>query len=225
MARLPIVSRSLALVTIALLGVGSARNGSATDGYVALAERAVAMWNHAPAGVPSGAYGGEDGLMYWQADHPADDLFAFGHVLHVPGRPDVVDSAGPRVLASTYRTAFPDLILAADAPVVAGDRVTVRWRLRGTSLGAFAELAPTGQPYEETGSFVFRIAGDQIVETWVEADTAALLRRAGAVPASDPGVCLSPPHAWAPEPAPHAAPAELVGTPDPSRDDPYYTGA
>src|SRR5687768_10317889 len=142
MDRLPNVSRSLALVAVALIGIGAARTGSATDAHAALAERAVAMWNQPPTNAGLAGYGGEDGLANWQADHPADDLSALGHVLHVPARPDVADSAGPRFLVAAYRTAFPDLVLTAGTPSVDGDQVTVRWTLRGTSLGAFAGLGP-----------------------------------------------------------------------------------
>jgi hypothetical protein len=81
------------------------------------------------------------------------------------------------------------LALTAAAPSVAGDRVTVLWTLRGTSLGPFAGLAPTGRPYEEQGSFVFRVHDGQIVETWVRARTAENLRQAGAVPQPEQESC------------------------------------
>ncbi len=217
MKLLTIVSRSLAVVALALIGIGAARHGSAADSHVALAERAVAMWTQPTANANFGDYGGEDGLANWQADNPADDLFAFGHVLHVPGRPDVVDSAGPRFLVAAYRAAFPDIVLTAATPTVAGDTVTVRWTLRGTALGTFAGLAPTGRPYKEAGSFVFRIGGGQIVETWVQARTAEALWQDGAGPLPESFPCAPP--------VPVAAPVDAGSTPDPSQDDPYYTGA
>lgn len=49
------------------------------------------------------------------------------------------------------------------------DRVTVRWSLRGASLGGLAGLAPTGRTHEERGTFDWRFAGDQATETWVVA--------------------------------------------------------
>ncbi|HEU0115544.1 MAG TPA: ester cyclase, partial [Thermomicrobiales bacterium] len=104
--------------------------------------------------------------------------------LHVGGRPDVVDSAGLRFLVAEYRAAFPDLTLRIDGLRVDGARATARWTPHGTFLGPFADLAPTGRPFNAAGAFVFRAAGDQIVETWVDADTDAALRQTGALPAA-----------------------------------------
>jgi hypothetical protein len=53
-------------------------------------------------------------------------VVAFGLVLHVAGRPDIVDSAGPRILAAEYRRAFPDLVLTVQRVDMDSDRVTVR---------------------------------------------------------------------------------------------------
>ena len=106
-------------------------------------------------------------------------VVAFGHVLRVANRPDFAYSAGPRIPAAEYRRAFPDLVLTVQGVDMDSDRVAVRWSLRGASLGAFAGLAPTGRKHEESGNFVFRFAGDQATETWVAAQTAALLRQAG----------------------------------------------
>ncbi len=160
-----------------------------------------------------GAYDGEDGLTRWEDDRPIDDVMAFDHVLHVTGRPDVVDSAGPRFLAAEYRRAFPDMVLTVQGVDMIGDRVTVRWSLRGTSLGAFAGLAPTGLPYEEAGAFVIRIDGDRVTETWVQARTADLLRQSGAapVPVESPGI---PPAPSGPNRAPTSRRSRTTHTPD-----------
>lgn len=220
-----LVVRSCALVAIAVLGIGIGprRGAAAAESHAALAARAVAMWTQPPVETSFGDYGGEDGLTRWQADHPADDVFAFGHVLHVPGRADVVDSAGPRFLVAAYRSAFPDLVLTPFAPTVVGDAVTVRWTVSGTSQGVFAGLAPTGGPHREAGAFIFRIAGGQIVETWVYAHTAEIMREAGAAPMPEPRPSPASGSTGAPEPI--TPPADAVGPPDPTRDDPYYTGA
>jgi predicted ester cyclase len=191
MSRIKVITYPLALVVAALLVVDPS-GAEPSDDSAALAERAVAMWNRPPEPAGTGDYGGEDGLANWQTDHPADDLFMFGHVLHVPGHPEIVDSAGPRFLVAAYRAAFPDLVVEAEEPSTDGDRVTVLWTLSGTSLGPFAGLAPTGRPYAEQGSFVFRVHDDQIVETWVLARTAENLRQAGAVPLPEQESCRPP---------------------------------
>ena len=111
-------------------------------------------------------------------------VVAIGHILHVAGRPDIVDSAGPRIVSAEYRRAFPGLVIMAQAVDTDSDRVTVRWSLRGASLGAFAGLTPTGQTHEGICNFVFRFAGDQVTESRVLAQAAALPRQAGMDPLS-----------------------------------------
>jgi predicted ester cyclase len=182
MPRLSLIKRAFAVLFVVLFGGRALPAGAAGDQTAALARQAVALWTQPPVVATFSGFDGDDGVTQWQAAYAADDLFAFGHVLHVVGRPAVVDSDGPRFLVAEYRAAFPDLTLTVDDLRVDGDRATVRWTLRGTSLGVFDGLAPTGQPFTEEGNFVFRTAGDQIVETWVDADTDAALRRAGAAP-------------------------------------------
>ena len=203
----------------ALLNVGQLQSASAADDHVALANRLIDLWNRVPAPDNGVYFGGENDLHTWQDNHPVDDLIAFGHILHVTGRPDVVDSSGPRLLAGAYRIAFPDLVLTATAPSVKSGLVKVNWTLRGTFQGDFAGLKPTGQVYAETGAFTFRISAGQIVETWVQADTASALIRAGAMPRSETASCTQP------ATTPSVPRFFEGGTPDPSKDDPYYTGA
>ena len=177
---------------VGVIGLSGPASGYAASDPVAVARRAVAVLTQPPVAFAGGDYGGDDGLTRWEDDHPIDNVIAFGHVLHVAGRPDVVDSSGPRSLAAEYRRAFPDMMLTVQGVDMIGDRVTVRWSLRGTSQGSFAGLAPTGLPYEEAGAFVFRIAGGRVTETWIQARTAGLLRAAGAEPLPAESIILRP---------------------------------
>jgi predicted ester cyclase len=203
----------------ALLNGGHIHSAAAADDHVTLANRLIDMWNQSPAPDSGVYFGGENDLLTWQDNHPADDLIAFGHILHVTGHADVIDSSGPRLLAATYRAAFPDLELTASAPTVKKGLVTVSWTFRGTFQSDFAGLKATGQMHEETGSFTFRIAGGRIVETWVQADTVSVLIEAGATPRAEANPDEQP------EAAPSAPSFHNGGPPDPSQDDPYYTGA
>ncbi len=179
---------------VGVIGLSGPASGYAASDPIAVAKRAVAVLTQPPVAFTGGDYGGDDGLTRWEDDHPIDNVIAFGHVLHVAGRADMVDSSGPRFLAAEYRRAFPDMVLTVQGVDLVEDRVEVRWSLRGTSLGTFAGLAPTGRPHEESGTFTFRIAGGQVTETWVEAQTADLLRRAGAesLPAETPRMQSAP---------------------------------
>ncbi len=177
-------------MVVSIVGLSRPGGANAATDPLAVAQRAAAVLTQPPIPFAGGAYDGDDGLTRWGDDRPIDDVIAFGHVLHVAGRPDVVDSSGPRVLAADYRRAFPDLVLTVQGVDLIGERVTVRWSLRGTVRGSFAGLAPTGPPYEEAGAFVFRLDGGRVTETWVEARTADLLRQAGAEPLPAESVLL-----------------------------------
>jgi steroid delta-isomerase-like uncharacterized protein len=71
---------------------------------------------------------------------------------------------------STYRTAFPDLKATVDDIFAEGDRVAYRWSTRGTHLGQWLGISPTGYHMAATGITVFRIAGGKVVEGWTSMD-------------------------------------------------------
>ncbi|HEU5433969.1 MAG TPA: hypothetical protein VFU81_20030, partial [Thermomicrobiales bacterium] len=98
MPRRSVAARAFALLAFVVFGVRALPAGAAGDQTAALARQAVALWTQPPAAAIFTGFDGDDGFDLWQAAYPADGLFAYGHILHVTGRPDVVDSAGPRFL-------------------------------------------------------------------------------------------------------------------------------
>jgi steroid delta-isomerase-like uncharacterized protein len=77
---------------------------------------------------------------------------------------------GLKQTISTYRTAFPDLKATLDDIFAEGDRVAYRWSTRGTHLGEWLGIPPTGYHMAATGITVFRIAGGKVVEGWTSMD-------------------------------------------------------
>jgi steroid delta-isomerase-like uncharacterized protein len=77
---------------------------------------------------------------------------------------------GLKQTISTYRTAFPDLKATVDDIFAEGDRVAYRWSTRGTHLGEWLGIPPTGYHMAATGITVFRIAGGKVVEGWTSMD-------------------------------------------------------
>lgn len=52
-----------------------------------------------------------------------------------------------------------------------GDRVVMRWTLRGTHLGELrGGVAPTGKAVTVTGTTTHRLVGGQIAESWGNVD-------------------------------------------------------
>jgi predicted ester cyclase len=71
---------------------------------------------------------------------------------------------------------FSDLQMIVEEAAEDGDRVVVRWRLRGKWTGPlpFAPgIQPTGRPVEFTGTYIYRFIGDTIVEKDGEFDIKA----------------------------------------------------
>jgi predicted ester cyclase len=62
--------------------------------------------------------------------------------------------------------AFPDFNLTIDSIIAKGDRVMVRYRIRGTQNAEFMGIAPANEPMTITGIDVFRIENGRIVEHW-----------------------------------------------------------
>lgn len=95
---------------------------------------------------------------------------------------------GPAAFAAVMtrlRGAFPDLRYTIEELVAEGDRVVVRWTLRGTHTGPFRDLAPTGKKIANNGMAIFRITDGKIVHATVENDRLGFLMSIGRI-AYDP---------------------------------------
>jgi steroid delta-isomerase-like uncharacterized protein len=94
------------------------------------------------------------------------DLVAPDFIDHdpLPGQPAGVE--GAEYVVSTMHGAHPDLRFTIDDLVAEGDRVTIRWTLRGTNTGPMLGRPPTGQPVELAAIVIFRIEDGKIAERW-----------------------------------------------------------
>jgi steroid delta-isomerase-like uncharacterized protein len=105
---------------------------------------------------------------------------AADHALHDPAAPEA--PAGPEGVAefvAGLRRALPDLALTLDDAVARGDRVAVRFTVRGTHRGPFLGAEGTGRAVTVTGVAVHRLAAGQIAETWLSWDAFGLARQVG----------------------------------------------
>lgn len=69
--------------------------------------------------------------------------------------------------------------------VAEGDRVVVRWRHRGTHVGAFLGIPATGKTFDIAGIDIYRVAGDRLAEHWHVVDQLAMLSQLGLLPAPE----------------------------------------
>jgi predicted ester cyclase len=72
------------------------------------------------------------------------------------------------------RAAFPDVHMEVEDIFGEGDRVAIRNTIRGTHLGEFQGIAPTGRPIEVMSNEIYRVENGIVVEEWVVTDNATL---------------------------------------------------
>jgi hypothetical protein len=98
-------------------------------------------------------------------------LFAPNYMEHKPW-------SGPRLKKGVRpKTAIPNLKVTVEDAIESGDRVVVRWRAQGTHSGRLTGIKPTGNRIDVTGITIYRFAGGRIVESWAQADMAALAQQ------------------------------------------------
>ena len=96
-------------------------------------------------------------------------LVAVVYIGHLP----IGDHYGPeggRIDIVAYRAAVPDLAVTLDDLLAVDDKVVRRFTLRGTHRGPFLGVAASGQPVTLRGIAIDRVAGSQLVESWVQVD-------------------------------------------------------
>jgi predicted ester cyclase len=77
-----------------------------------------------------------------------------------------------------FHSAFHNFRLSIEEQIAEGDKVTTRVALRGTHLGDFRGMAPTGKEIEIMGMAVFRFSSEgKVVETWDYFDQLRLTRQ------------------------------------------------
>lgn len=106
--------------------------------------------------------------------------------------PDVVDHyslpglppgrEGWNMNRKILRTAFPDAHWREEDLFAEGDRVVGRYTLRGTHLGDFLGIPPTGNTITVSNIHILRIADGKIVEHWGHGDDMGMMRQLGAMP-------------------------------------------
>lgn len=116
-----------------------------------------------------------------------DELFATSYVGHSPAGPEMQGPEGAKQVISSFRAGFPDLQFTIHDEVAERDKVAVRSTLRGTHLGAFFGIPPTGKAVTLPGITIHRIASGKIVESWISFDNQGLMQQLGLAPGPGQG--------------------------------------
>lgn len=111
-----------------------------------------------------------------------EEILTANYVDHDPANPDF--GRGPeshRKLTNYYLTAFPDTKFTIEDTFAEGDRVFLRWNVRGTHRGNLGGIPPTGKNVNVSGMVAFRVANNKITESWTNWDALGLFRQIGVV--------------------------------------------
>lgn len=84
-------------------------------------------------------------------------------------------------LRSIFRS-FPDLSVEVHDVIAESDRVAVRLTMRGTQLGDFQGIPPTGRKIASSAMNTYRIAENRIVEEWWQHDLLGLMKQLDSAP-------------------------------------------
>ncbi|PNE32934.1 hypothetical protein AF335_15610 [Streptomyces eurocidicus] len=119
-----------------------------------------------------------------------DEIYRADVVDHqpLPGAPKGIP--GVKYTIAGLRAGFPDLHVTIEDMSAHADHVVIHNTWRGTHLGEFLGLPPTGRAIEFTGVVVWRLTGGLIAERWgigVDSNMLAVLGMKGLAPGARNG--------------------------------------
>ena len=123
----------------------------------ALCRRCVKLWNERDSQAAGETY--------------AEDYIYHGPIGEFRGRESIKE------LWATFLAGFPDMHSTIDELVAEGDRVVMRWTIRGTHTGEFNGMKPTGKTVSIPILEELRIADGLLAEAWDSFDQLGLLQQ------------------------------------------------
>jgi len=103
---------------------------------------------------------------------------------YVPGQN--VPLQGPQgylMIIGMMRGGFPDIQWSLEETIMEGDRVAVRFIMRGTHNGNFMGVPASGKSIKVQAMNFYKLEGGQIIEEYGQPDMLGLLQQIGAVTA------------------------------------------
>jgi predicted ester cyclase len=94
-----------------------------------------------------------------------------------PGRPQGPE--GPAFASRRFRAAVPDLKVAVEKMIVAGDYITVHMNFTGHFSGKFGQIQGKGQPVPFIATDLVKIENGRITDNWHIEDNLTLLQEMG----------------------------------------------
>ena len=99
-----------------------------------------------------------------------DELFA-SHFLDRSTPNQEPGTEGVKAYIRAVRAGFPDIAVTIEDLIATEERVVVRTTWRGTHLGAYENLTPTGKQVTRTMIQIFRVEDGKLCEEWSEGES------------------------------------------------------
>lgn len=112
----------------------------------------------------------------------ADEAFHPQAVFHGPFPSGLSAAEAVKGAWAMLLRAFPDIQVTAEETMADGDRLVVRNTVRGTHLGEFRGVRPTGRSIAYDEVFFVRFADGRVIEVWGLVDAFSQLQQLGALP-------------------------------------------
>lgn len=109
---------------------------------------------------------------------PADALCAPAYTAYIAGSPPM-NLAEHQQFAQMFYGGFPDLSHTVDDTIAEGDKVVVRFTIRGTHTGDFMGIPATGKPTTIGAIAIFHVVDGKIVELRGQFDQMGMLQQLG----------------------------------------------
>ena len=111
-----------------------------------------------------------------------DELYAENYVDLNPVPCIPANREGLKMQLGIYHQAFPNLGVEVEETVVDGDKIVVRYTIRGTHGGELMGIPATGKTCQIAGISMIRLANGKVVEEFSLADMMTLFQQLGLAP-------------------------------------------
>jgi steroid delta-isomerase-like uncharacterized protein len=129
-------------------GCQQGEEGITEEEAQAFTDRVLEMWNEANLDI-------------------AEEVYAPEIVRHDCGVPeDIVGLENINNYLKNFFNAFPDLHIAVDEMIIAGNKMVQRWTFTGTNTGSMGDMPPTGKNVQFSGVSIVHFVNGKAVEIW-----------------------------------------------------------
>ncbi|MBX2998899.1 MAG: ester cyclase [Caldilineaceae bacterium] len=111
------------------------------------------------------------------------DIVAAGYVARIGSNPPM-DMAGHSGFGAAFYQGFPDLYHTIDDVIAEGDKVVVRFTVRGAQTGDFMGIPATGRAIEVSATAMMTFVDGKVAQLTAQFDQLGMMQQLGVIPGS-----------------------------------------